>query len=310
MFRAFATFDVPEVGARHRSMEARAPGFRIGWLRGENVATDYGLLHRATPFAQFQSRAAITVILEGSGRFEERSRRAFLETGSLSISDQRNHGTEAFVGPTSSYFVFEWEPRELGVPAPSEFATTRLSARDVARLRELVPGLEGPTPARTTLEIMDVLRANGLPLARIDEGYLADRTTPEERALSAAIAKYLGRLEDFPAIEEVSAELGWSSRHVSRRIAELAKRHAFPWESWRASLHQARILAALRLASVGATTELIARKTGFRSPTALCHAFSKAGLPSPGALAKSARRDVLDRWGELIPLPAEPVAAE
>lgn len=291
-------------------MEARAPGLRIGWLRGENVATDYGLLNRATPFAMPHVRSALTVILEGTGRFEERTRRAFLETGSMSVSDQRNAGTEAFVGTVSSYFVFEWDPTELGAAAPNTFATTRLSWLDVARLRQLVPKLEGPAPARTILAIMDLLRATGLPLARVDEGYLTERAPEDDQVLSSTMAKYLSRLEAFPAIEEVSAELGWSTRHVSRRIAELARRHSLPWKSWRASLHQARILAALRLASVGATTELIARKTGFRSPTALCHAFSKAGLPSPGVLARMARTDVLDRWCDFVPLPREPIAAE
>jgi hypothetical protein len=62
-------------------------------------------------------------------------------------------------------------------------------------------------------------------------------------------------------------------------------------------LHHTRVLQALRLlAAPGATTETVARLTGFRAPTALCHTFAAGGLPSPGVLARAATRDVLDRW--------------
>jgi transcriptional regulator GlxA family with amidase domain len=66
---------------------------------------------------------------------------------------------------------------------------------------------------------------------------------------------------------------------------------------WRGALHHMRLAHALRLISApGATTELVARHTGFRSPTALCHAFAKGGLPSPGVLARAARKDALESW--------------
>jgi AraC-like DNA-binding protein len=310
VFRAFASFDVAEVAARHRSVEARAPGLRVAWLRGENVSTDYGLLNRTAPFSGALKRAAITVVLEGDGRFEERSARTYLRPGEMVVSDQRARGTEAFVGSVSSYFSLEWDPTTLGAPVGPSFALGRLPALDVARLRELAPQLAGPEPARVTLQIMALLRAAGLPLATVDEGYLADRTSEADRRLSAIVAKHLGNLEQHPAIEDVTAEIGWTARHVNRRLAALAQQYAFPWEHWRASLHHARMLAALRLASVGAPTEMIARKTGFRSPTALCHAFAKAGLPSPGVLARAAKRDVLDRWSDWVPLVTDPLAAE
>lgn len=310
MFRVFASFELPELGARHRSMEARAPGLRIAWLRGENVATDYGLLHRATPF-QPMHRAALTVVLEGDARVEEGASRWFLTEGALNFSDQSAGATEAFAGPVSSYLVLEWDPAVLGVAKPSELTTTRLDLRTLERLRAWAAALEGPEPGRATLEIMAIFRAIGVPLLRLDHDHLVDRTSAADRALSTAFARHLARLEAHPSIEDVSAEVGQSARHVHRRIAALAAQYSFPWQHWRASLHQARMLAALRMVSVGATTELVARKTGFRSPTALCHAFAKAGLPSPGALARSAKLGVLDRWGDFVPLAREgPVAAE
>lgn len=303
MFRVLTRFEVAELQARHRSMEARAEGLRIGYHRGENVSTDYGLLDRAVGLTP-QSRSAITILLEGEGRFEERRARAWLTPGTLAISDQRARGTEAFAGPVSSYLVLEWDPRIHGAAAPSEFRTSRLDARDLERLRRLALDLEGPDPTSATLSVLAILRANGLPLAPVAAGDLADRTTAADRALTAAVQTRLSRLEAHPALEDVVADLGWTSRHVNRRLGALAKTYGVPWEHWRKSLHLARMLAALRLLSVGATTELVSRKTGFRSPAALCHAFAKAGLPSPGVLARAARSEVLDAWTRFL-LPSD-----
>ena len=76
-------------------------------------------------------------------------------------------------------------------------------------------------------------------------------------------------------------------------------RYALLWGHWRSALHQARVLSALRLLSApGATTERVAKLAGFRSPSALCHTFAVAGLPSPGALAREARRDPLVTWAD------------
>ena len=312
VFRTTARFDVGEVNAHHRSTEARAEGMRIAWLRGENVSSDYGLLNVAAPFAHGQSRGSITIVLEGDARFEERSSRAWLRPGALAVSDQGANGTEAFAGPVSSYLVFEWDPACFGVAPPRSFQTTKLDARDLDRVRELALDLEGPHPAVATSSIVALLRANGLALAPVVAGDLVDRTTEADRALTNAVQSHLSRLELHPSIDDVVAELGWSSRHVNRRLAALAKAYSLPWEHWRSSLHQARMMAALRLASVGAATELVSRKTGFRSPTALCHEFAKAGLPSPGALARAARagHGVLDAWSAHMRPIADHMAAE
>jgi len=92
-------------------------------------------------------------------------------------------------------------------------------------------------------------------------------------------------------------ELGSNARTVHRRIERIAERYVLPWSHWRSALHHTRIVQAIRwLGAPGATTELVARLTGFRSPTALCHAFAAAGLPSPGTLARAARRGPLEAW--------------
>ncbi len=306
VFRERRCFAVPELDVFHHSVEARAPGLRLSWHLARRVASDYALLERALPFAHRMTRSCLTVLLGGQGRFEERGSRIWLDERDLVMSDQRQRGTEAYAGATTSILVVEWDPRRMGVPITGAFERLRLSKRDHRRLGLLARALDGSDPAGATIEILEVLRSFGLQFERADQEDLADRTSESDRRLSAAIGEQLSRLESYPAIDDLVGELGWTSRHVNRRFAALAQAYGLPWLHWRGALHQARMLAALRLLSVpGATTELVARHAGLRAPSALCHAFAKGGLPSPGALASAARTEVLERWTAFVPARTE-----
>lgn len=297
MFRELRRFDAPELDAWSRAVEVRVPALRVTLLEGKNIASDFALMERATPFTAQIKRPALTLVLEGAGRWDELGRRAWTDPGDIILSDSRMGATEAYAGPTTSVLILHWDVATLGVAVAGAAQRTRFGARDLARFRELAAGLHGHAPRRVAIEMLDRLRAHGVRFAKLTEGDLVQEATEDESRLSAAIGHQLARLGTHPSIDDVGNELGWSSRHVNRRFAELAKNHGLTFHRWRSLLHHTRMLMASRLlAAPGATTELIARLTGFRSPSALCHAFAKAGWPSPGVLARVAKRDVLDAW--------------
>jgi AraC-like DNA-binding protein len=214
------------------------------------------------------------------------------------------------VGGNAVVLVVDWDTRQLGA-GYGTFESNRLTANDIARIdqhsRMLASG-EGDAPIRASIEILNILRAVGLPIEKVNEADLVDRqnaTTHEadQRLLTAINAK-LSNLASFPSIDDVSDELGWSGRHTNRRLSSLGQTYKVPWPQWRTMLHATRMSNVLRLLSVpGATTELVARKTGFRSPSALCHALTKVNLPSPSVLSKACQAGALGAWTSIADRP-------
>jgi len=287
-----------ELDASHVAVELRTPDVRVAVHRGRNVVSDYRLLALAAPFLEFHGRIALTLVLEGGARFEEGGRRAFLEPGDL-VLDALS-GTEAHGGVTSEVLVLEWNPVFGGAPEAGRFELARLGPRDHERIAALARTFDRDASVDTMVTLLDIVRSVGVPLERLTRGDVEHGAAqPEQQALADAVTTSLSHLEGLPAIEEVSDALGLPQRTVNRRLRAMADEYNLSWTHWRSALHQTRVLTAIRLlAAPGATTELVARLSGFRSPTGLCHAFAEAGLPSPGVLARSARRDVLAAWAD------------
>lgn len=300
MLREHRRLVVPELDAVSAAVELRTPFLRVCVLEGENVATDWAVVQRATPFVERMARTSVSVVLEGRGRFDERGEHHALAPGTLALSDHARGGTEAYAGARTRVLIAEWDPRVLGARHGQALTTLRLDARTLARLGTFAGELGAADLGRATRAvdaIARVLRAEGLALAPFAVG---DRITPalaEERRLAATLGAQLSRLREHPDLEDVGSALGASARHVHRRLGALAAHYQSPWPSWRALLRHYRFVSALRLLSApGATTERVAEATGFRAPAALCHAFEKAGLPPPGTFVRDARRDPLEGW--------------
>jgi AraC-like DNA-binding protein len=296
----FRRSEFAELDASYEIFDLRTRWFRMVRGRARGVVTDWGLLNRAVPFVhRFEGRTTMTIVLSGSGRFDEANEHAFLRPGDIALGDMNSFGTEAWVGDT---LVLEWDPRMLGTGHRGRFAVERLSNVDIERLRQLAARLPGPAPLEVMVEVFDLLRANGLPIARMPSNDIARMHTPDPlQPLQNVMSKRLAALQEFPTIEEISAALDWDQRQVHRKMAQLRDNYRVVWSHWRELVHQARLMRAMQLlANPKATTELVARLSGFRAPTALCHAFAKAGLPSPGRLAALARSDTLGAWSELV----------
>jgi AraC-like DNA-binding protein len=271
--------------------------------RGRNVTSDCALVERVSPFIGRiggDGRAAVTFVLRGRGRLDEGERRGWVDDRSFVASHLGRFGTEAFGGVHTDVLALEWDPKVLGAPHGGAFVVERLASADRARLRDVVAGLRGPDPTSAVLRVFDFLISLGFPLRRPEAGELRGKPDPREELamrVHAACSVALSSLPTRPAIEDIVSAFGTNPRQVHRLLGIVAERYRLPWAHWRGALHHMRLAHALRLLSApGATTELVARCTGFRSPTALCHALAKGGLPSPGALARAAAKDALESW--------------
>jgi AraC-like DNA-binding protein len=329
MLRTFRNFEVPELNAFHRSVELKCAGFRIGRHETQRMMSDYGLLDKVSPFVNRLTLSAVSIVLEGEARFEESGRRLFVKGGSLVGADQNNCATEAYAPTTTagagagaaacsaaeganarSVFLFvDWDPKVFGGGIKS-FEDVRLTELDRTRLAACASDLVRATTtaaaaAKVAAEIISILRAAGLPMTKLTSSDLAAHasatTTPEDQRLVTALDIRLSNMESHPSLDEIASDLGWSDRHTNRRIGQLVDTDTIPWAQWRTWLRAVRLMNAFRVLSLPeATTELAAKKAGFRSPTALCHAFTKANLPSPGALSKACQSGGLDAWTPIV----------
>lgn len=297
MLRDIRRLVAPELDAFAERVDVRSRSLRVTCYRGRNTASDYALLARGAPLFQRRRRPSVTVVLEGSGRIEEGGRRAWLGSGSVALTHERHGATEAYAGRVTTCLLVGWDPEVLDAEIAGTFRVDRVAERDRVRLLDAARALSGPRASDAALDVVAVLRSLGLPFARLSRDDIAREVSLRDEVLQAAIGARLSRLVEHPAVEDVAASLRRDPRSVRRDVRSMSDRYALPWKDWRSALHAARFLGALQLlAAPGATTEIVARLTGFRAPTALCHAFAKAGLPSPGVFARAARRDVLDAW--------------
>jgi hypothetical protein len=304
VLREVRSFEAPELGVTHRKIELRSPGLRIGTECNTHIASDFALVERASPFLEHTRRPQLLVLLDGVARLDEQGHRLWYESGTVAVSDGGLGGLDAIAGDCSRWIVLSWDPELFAAPIHGRAQLAPIGPRDLARLERLSRTLAGPESTAAAVEMIDVLRSFGVGFEPVSAGDLAEAARPaeEEQRLHEVIAQQLTQLDSSPAIVDLIDELGFGERQLHRRIAKLATRYNLPWTNWRSALHHARMLHAIRLIGVpGATTEQVARLAGFRAPTALCHAFADAGLPSPGVLARAARREVLAGWAELAP---------
>jgi AraC-like DNA-binding protein len=296
----------PALEAFHEDSEVRSPALRVAIRAGRNVTTDYGLVERAFPFSHRMKRPQISIVLAGEGRAEENGRRVWIRRGTFLASDggARRRARMVYGGSVLRQVLVEWDPSVFGAPFDRELDLSTLGEEDCARLGDAASRAVGGRGSRSALvELFAILKSAGVPFDSIDESQLPEESAdPVVEGLHAAIATQLSALQRYPGSIDLASMLGWNARTMHRRVAELSDAYALPWTHWRSALHSQRMMDATRLlAAKGATTEAVARLTGFRAPSALCHAFAKAGLPSPGLLARAARRDPLDTWTQFAP---------
>ncbi len=193
-------------------------------------------------------------------------------------------------GETSVTFELDWDPGSIGGALASLRTEGALTARSRTSLERLGEALSTrPLLAEAARDALAALAEQGLPF---DPAALAPELGPADPAdqrLMDALDAALCRLERSPDTEDLVRELGYTRRTLARRLRGLAQRHRMyeRADDWRTERDFYRgLVATMFLSHPDATTASIARMLGYRSPAALCHAFKRAGLPSPGSVRR------------------------
>lgn len=187
----------------------------------------------------------------------------------------------------------DWDPGGVGGELAPELVLGTLPPGALERTEALSEALtRRPLDAAVARAALESLRAQGLPFEPDAlEAELAAGSAEDQRVM-AALDAVLCRLDQSPDTQDFVTALGCTRRTLTRRLRRLAERHRMyeRAEDWRSERDFYRGLVAMMLLShPDATTQSVARMLGYRSPQALCHAFRRARLPSPGRVRRALR---------------------
>lgn len=277
------THTIADLGGRYAERSLQTTGTKLLVCEAEGITLDETLFRRRHPI-RTRTWSGAWCVLAGHAMVQVGAHTAEVGPGSLVVT--HDNATPRFRidarAETWRVLGFTWEtPHDARITTSFDDVTVSSAHRSAL---ETLTALEG-APANVLAGVRDVLRANGLPLEDLAAADLAALygATREDRALFAAALAPLNHLESKPMLADVQAALALSARQTARKLAKLGER--FDIGAWRTHLGAWRTMAACALLSrPGATTEWVAKRVGFGSPVALCHAFQRAGLPSPGTL--------------------------
>jgi AraC-like DNA-binding protein len=260
----------------------------VAVLRSRGIAIDYGVITHAVAFRARGQRSQLAIFLAGRGYLTAAGRVLCLHAGDVVECDQRDLDAEGYGGSPCEVIIVDWESAGVfGASCPRAPRTSRLRPGDIARLRALVARLDTTPAAHWFVELCTDLRALGVCVER----GLDPRGVPRAPAALARTYGELGgalsRMHEQPSLSELAETLQLSERHVHRRMTELARSYAHPFQGWRDFLHEMRLEWATHLLSIpGAPLPRVARLAGYRSTEALHHAFSARGVEPPSAIAR------------------------
>jgi len=186
-------------------------------------------------------------------------------------------------------------PSVVYVPARGEPVVTsgRLSPIDLARARVFADALSDARsdPGSAAGELLAMLASSGLPVRPVEREAWA--TSPLDARIADALSATVFTPGTLATAKVLAAQLGMDEKPTLRAINDYLRRLHLTVRSWQAYATRIRVdLGLFAMSAPGARTEEIARLLGFSSPTAFCHAFTRAGLPSPGAIRDILRRDL------------------
>jgi hypothetical protein len=288
--------------ARFVQYELRSPEFVVYRIRLENGAFDETF---EPPASRGNDWSRLAVVLAGEVLAYPRGAPVLLGPGSLLIAPRWNDGRLRHLTTTSDVLFIAWRaPGPVG-PPPPEGAIARLPASTRAAVADLAGALAG-SDARAVHDgaasTRSALRSLGLSLD--EEAVLAAARTiePWHARFGAALEAVLFPLSGKPMAVDLGNQLGLGGRQVVRLANEYFARFHVSVETWSEYVRGMRFSLGLFFAShPSARTESLSRALGFSSPTALCHAFQAAGLPSP----QTVRRELAGLAARRPPVPSE-----
>lgn len=218
--------------------------------------------------------------------------------------------------------IVDGEPREIApgsaiLVAPLERLASVTIAGETSTVEidwDVPPGASfdervalGPKELAATIDVaMCLARARTEPMpfaaaARALLGRLVARALPFDVPPSAAFAldadgqasmdafeRALACMSARPQLVDLEARAGGSRWTLTRRVHALYERYGLCGVGGSTDWRSVRDFRRLRLARIlmthaRATTREIASSVGYASPDAMCHAFARAGLGSPGS---------------------------
>ena len=283
---------VPDSDAFVAMASVRDRRFGICSIRTHGIVTDWGLASELVRYIARQRRSQLSILLEGQGYFASGGRTFSLAPGDAVRSDQSLHDDEGYAGSPAHVLILDWEGDEvLGPEHRGAARLAHLAPHDVARLSRRAARMHVTPPREWALGTLSMLRALGLaaPHFSLD----AEPPAPLVAKLYGELATVRQRLSEHPALSEVADTLGVSERQARRAFDDLDRELGVGTAGWREYLADTRLSTAQQLLSIPQLPlARVARLSGFRSATALCHAFAERNGRSPGDLS----RRLAERW--------------
>lgn len=294
MLLSYSCFDKPGLDIHLGALFVAHPRFRIVVDTYRNATFDLGLLptlrHRTGKTEPAPPRNTLQVVLGGQSLVRTPQGEHLMRPGEY-LSTAAPH-TWVPRYQNARVLLVEWDAGSLGTRTlPSEGGGT-LSPTSLHRLLQEIEGLgacyrENRAPNESAVAILDLLRAEGLPLDPIEAGALHDEANDWTRALGRAIDRALCRVDTSPSVGDLQSWLGWSPRTIQARMNEFHLRYGYRSTGWRDRIRRIRLTWGLSLLG---SPELqpghVASLLGYSSHHALYNAFREAGLPSPSRVKR------------------------
>ncbi|APR76853.1 Hypothetical protein A7982_02200 [Minicystis rosea] len=273
--------------ARFSQHELRAPGLIVFRQRFEEGTFDEALEPEVARGAAW-SRAR--VVLEGEVLARVAGRDVVLRRGGMLACATWSMAPLRGLTATSDVLNVAWlSGGPLGARAPTGDVASLPGAVQAAMddLARAIGGHERAALGGALRAVISALRALGIDLDEDAATGSAGAVEPADHRFADAIQAVLFPLSARPMAADLGHRLDRSDRHVLRLAQRYFERFHVTVSGWREYVHAMRIGVGMFLAShPRSRTEGVSRTLGFSSPTALCHAFHAAGLPSPQALRR------------------------
>lgn len=288
-------YQAPELGlalGEHMALHSR---YRV------HVKTRSGLIADDALFGGSQrplkkDRSQLVISLTGETLLRTASSERIVRAGEFVTERHSNRYLGRHEGEVKVLIV-EWEPGMLGTRLTESTSAARLCPVAVRRLRELAAPLiqTGTSPAQSAAviaEIVELMRAEGIPFDPVEPEDLVEELPPYFAPLSRALDNALTSLVEQPSLLDLERVLGLSERQVQRQLLRFNEHYTIHASGrWRDLIRWWRLpMGATLMSTPKATTEGVARMLGYASARAFCDAFAAAGLPSPGAIRSTLRQ--------------------
>jgi len=269
----------------------RHPSFLVKIVESRGVVSDDRLWETARLWSVVPDWPCVGVPLSGHGVMRDAHSSAEMRRGYLGLVAR---GTEFRArterAPAFGVFV-QWDPAVFGRASDVSLDRVPISPRDLARVAAALRAITRDGAPHDTLaanigELFRVFAALGV----IQAPALVDLRAPSPRlmAIGDAIDGVLSRAGTRPMLVDLTRALDCSERQARYLVREYVGAYALQGATeWRTLAGVwTTYLAGLLMTAPTATTEGVASVLGYGSPSALCHALTNAGLPSPGEMRR------------------------